>query len=154
MTSFRGDLGAPIRSRLMFAARKMFERLVGAGQEAMNDFLGPMPHAGGGAKAAFSAVPTSYAHPPPLIVLRNMKGPTLHFGRRGWNRGSGLRGVRALWSERKECDGPAFRCRMGYIKYGNGMFDGQGSGHDFYGVLPDAPHIQPCWKHPLDCPPR
>merc|ERR1711988_1309747 len=24
---------------------------------------------------------------------------------------------------------------MGYIKYGNGMFDGQGSGHDFYGNL-------------------
>ncbi len=61
----------------------MFTQLVGAGQEAMNDFLGPMPHAGGGAKAAFSAVPTSYAHPPPLIVLRNMKGPTLHFDRRG-----------------------------------------------------------------------
>ncbi len=40
----------------------MFQQLIGAGHEAMNDFLGPMPAAGGSAgKPAFSAVPTSYA---------------------------------------------------------------------------------------------
>jgi len=36
---------------------------------------------------------------------------------------------------------------MGYIKYGNGMFDGQGSGHDFYGNL-YAPSIG--WRNSTD----
>merc|ERR1712224_653547 len=36
---------------------------------------------------------------------------------------------------------------MGYIKYGNDMFDGQGSGHDFYGNL-YAPSIG--WRNSTD----